>query len=139
MNLKFTTDETFHSVSTLGKQLFNNLVNIITDDEDNFNKDKDPFMITKKDNHDTIYNIFLPGVKKEDIVVYIENNQIIVNAVLYLKIFANMETNMETNCVTYKKYINVVNNMKYNVEYKDGILKLIVSQCEEPKEFLKVD
>tara|TARA_B110000208_G_scaffold178896_1_gene227189 strand:+ start:746 stop:1165 length:420 start_codon:yes stop_codon:yes gene_type:complete len=138
MDLKQSSDETIHSLLNLGKQLYNS---IIDKDETKF---KEPYMIVKSN----VYNIFIPGVDKKDIIVFLENNQIVVNAIYYSRILDNSESyeskshesesHESDEQIVYRKYINIINNMEHEINYKNGILQIIVNNEGETKQFLRV-
>lgn len=95
------------------------------------------------EDRDNFYiKIEMPGIKKEDVKISVENNVLSINGIKKQE-KKTEETNLITNEIYYGEFsrsFNLSNDIKVdgiNAEYQEGILNITLPKVEEAKPVVK--
>nr|QDY52124.1 hypothetical protein 4_4 [Mimiviridae sp. ChoanoV1] len=133
-NLEQLSGETISKFNNLGTHVIESLFDIATPIINNVGvvnipeaKVSSPNTNVKNEENDIKILIFLPGVKKEDINLFLRKNYLEINA----KTSMNSDEWSHIKDITYKKKINIPNNISnddLNTNFENGILKIIINK-----------
>lgn len=133
-NLDKLSNETISKFNNLGTHVIESLVDIATPIINNVGvvnipeaTISSPNTNVKNEENNIKILIFLPGVKKEDINLFLRKNHLEINA----KTSMNSEEWTHIKDITYKKKINIPNNISnddLNTNFENGILKIIINK-----------